>query len=107
MKRPIQSLPGGYFAATENPASPAAAVRVECGKKFTSLPTSMEPTPNPDRPTPAEVRYDPVAGAGGFLATLTGRAGLWFTPRHIVAMIHPEQDFQLANPPFASLAASH
>lgn len=33
------------------------------------------------------------------------RGGLWFTPRRIMALIHPEQDFQLAKPPFASTAA--
>ena len=56
--------------------------------------------PTADRQTPAEVHYDPVAGAGGFLAD---RPALWYTPRHIMAMILPkEPTFLIANPPFGS-----
>jgi len=48
---------------------------------------------------PAEVHYDPVSGAGGFP---TAGDALWFTPRHVMALIHPVPDFKFANPPFAS-----
>ncbi len=66
----------------------------------------MEPTPNPDRQTPAEVCYEPVSGAGGFLAA---RPSLWFTPRHIMAMIRPEPEpgILFANPPFGRCPARH
>ena len=60
----------------------------------------MEPPPNPDRQTPAEVCYETVSGAGGFLAA--GGGSLWFTPPHILTMIRPAQDmaFIFANPPY-------
>ncbi len=59
--------------------------------------------PDSDPQTPAEVHYDPVAGAGGFLVA---RPSLWFTPLHIMAMILPKEPaFLMANPPFGSSTA--
>ena len=68
----------------------------------------MDLTSNPDRQTPAEVHYDPVSGAGGFLAA-GGALSLWFTPAHIMAMIRPDPEpgFLFANPPFGRCPARH
>ena len=62
----------------------------------------MEPTSNPDRQPPAETCIEPTSGSGVFLAARdTSR---WFTPRHILAMIQPEENagIILANPPFSA-----
>lgn len=60
----------------------------------------MDPTPIPCHHPPAEICGEPAVGTGGFLAA--GRPPLWFTPRHILEIIRPEEQSAcfLVNPPF-------
>jgi len=64
----------------------------------------MTPTTNPDTPPPDAGRNEPSVGTGGFL--VTKRPSLWFTPRHLLAVIRPEVDSPclLSNPPFSTPA---
>ena len=66
----------------------------------------MTPTePNPENQPETETYYDPVSGAGGFLAV---PQPLWFTPQHILDKILEQEpiDILVANPPFGKIGVS-